>query len=536
MAAAAAVAFALLAIFVAYPLVRVLALAFGAQDTLLAAAGDQRNALLRPLWNSLLLAAAVAVTGTTVAYAAAFAITAATIPLRRAFRFLLLLPMVAPPFMLALAAIMLLGRNGLITRHLLLPLFGAGAVPDIYGFGGLVLVQTLTYMPTALLLLLASLASIDPALEEAAQSQGASASAVFCHVTLPLSTPAILSSMLLLFLESLADFGNPLILGGDFRVLSVAAFLKITGEFDTAGGAALATMLLLPAGIAFFVQRHYLHRTSYATVHGRSRARQRPRSANAVGAATALVCLTAALTTALFFAGVAYASLVEVWSVTTELSLANYAAALRDTRNTLMDSLLLAAIAAPLTATFGFGVAWLVVRRQFAGRGLMSALGMLALGVPGTVLGIGYILAFNTPPLALTGTALIIVLLFIFRNVPIALEAGTTAIGQIDRSIEEGAASLGAPPVVALRTVILPVVAPAFFAALAHGFVRSLTAISAVIFVVSGQWNLLTVSILGYVENSDLSRASALCMILVLIVSAVLLLLQRTLARTGTAI
>ena len=527
--AAVFIAFALLLLFVAYPIARVLLASFmrDGQWTLATyreLAGSDVVAV--PLWNSLRLGATVAVIGTVLGYIAAYAIVMAAIPFRRTLRFLMLLPMVAPPFMLALAAIMLLGRNGIVTRNVLIPIFGVDAAPDIYGFWGLVLVQTLTYLPTAVLLLAASLAAIEPSLEEAAHSHGASHGAVFRHVVLPLSVPAILSSLLLLFLESLADFGNPLILGGDFRVLSVAAFLKITGEFDTAGGAVLAALLLIPALIAFAAQRHYVARTSFVTVSGRPGSVTRLRGNATVRVALLVGCALVALAALSFYGVVLYGSLVEVWGVTNELTLHHYIAALRGSRGALVDSLLLAAIATPLTAFLGVAIAWLVVRRQFPGRAVMSALAITALAVPGTVVGIGYILAFNRPPLLLTGTAAIIVLLFVFRSLPVAFEAGTAAIRQVDLSIEEGSASLGAAPATTLRLIVLPIIAPAMFTALAHSFVRSLTAISAVIFVVSGTWQLLTVSILGFVENSDLSRASALCMLLVLFVSLALLVLQ----------
>ena len=532
-AALIALVFLLLMVFVAWPLGRVLATGFvrdGAWTL------DNYRALLagntigRLLFNSIALATTVAVCGTLVGYAAAYALVMTSLPLKRTFRFLATLPMIAPPFMLALAAIMLLGRNGVVTRNVLIPLFGASAVPDIYGFGGLVLVQTLTYFPTALLLLLGVFAALDPALEEAAQSQGARPSTVFRNVVLPLTLPGILSAFLLLFIESLADFGNPLILGGDFQVLSVAAFLKITGEFDTAGGAVLATLLLVPAMIAFFVQKFYVERVSYATLLGKpARARRPgPRSLHAGLAATCVFIGGAVL---LFFGAVAYGSLVEVWRGAGGFTLAHYRTAFTAARGALSDSLLLAAIATPLAGLFGMATAWLLVRRTFTGRSLMAVLAMLTFAVPGTVIGIGYVLAFNQPPLALTGTAAIIVILFLFRSAPIGIEAGSTAIRQIDPAIEEGSASLGARPFTTFRHIVLPLIAPAFFAGLAHAFVRSVTAISAVIFVVSGKWNLLTVSILGFVENSDLSRAAALCMILMMIVAAVLALMQTVVSR-----
>jgi iron(III) transport system permease protein len=533
-----ALIFVLLALFVVLPLVRVLGagLQRDGQWTLdlyrdMLASGSAAV----PLWNSLRLGATVAVSGTVLGYIAAYVLTMVAIPGRRTFRFIATLPMIAPPFMIALAAIMLFGRNGVITRTVLTPLLGAGNVPEIYGFGGLVLVQTLTYFPLSMLLLIGVFAAMDPALEEAAQNQGAAPLRVFRDVVLPLSVPGILSSMLLLFIESLADFGNPLILGGDFRVLSVAAFLRITGEFDTAGGAVLATLLLLPALLAFFVQKQLLARTSFVTLTGRPSTARRAAAPAALRVAAIVAAAALAGAVTLFFGAVVYGSFVEVWGVAGPLTAGNYADALRHSRAALVDSLVLAAIATPLTGLFGMAAAWLLVRRRFPGRSVMSLLAMLTFAVPGTVVGIGYILAFNEPPLQLTGTAAIIVLLFVFRSAPVGIEAGTTAIRQIDAAIEEGSASLGATPGTTFRRVVLPLIAPAFFAALAHSFVRSMTAISAVIFVVSGQWNLVTVSLLGFVENADLARASALCMILVAIIAAVLGLMQVALSRTRRA-
>lgn len=529
-----AVLFLLLVLFVVLPLARVLGAGFMRDGgwtldhyrTLLAgrAAGV-------PLWNSLRLGVTVAVAGTIVGYAGAYALTMVAVRGRSVFRFVAILPMIAPPFMIALAAIMLFGRNGVITRHLLSPIFGTGNVPEIYGFGGLVLVQTLTFFPVSLLLLTAVLSALDPALEEAAYSQGASPFHVFRTVILPLSAPGILSSMLLLFIESLADFGNPLILGGNFRVLSVAAFLRITGEFDTAGGAVLATLLLVPALIAFFVQRHYVTRMSVATMTGRpSRHRRGHTSASArIAAISVFAVVGGAVCT--FYGAVIYGSLVEVWGVAGGFTLNNYVGAVRDSRAALADSLLLASVATPLTGILGMAIAWVVVRRRFAGRSLMTTFAMLTFAVPGTVVGIGYILAFNAPPLQLTGTGAIIVLLFIFRNAPVGIEAGMTAIRQVDPAIEEGSASLGAGPLTTLRRVVVPIISPAFFTGLAHAFTRSMTAISAVIFVVSGQWNLVTVSILGFVENADLARAAALCMIVVVTVSLVLGLMRAAVSR-----
>jgi len=524
--------FLLLAIFVVLPLVRVLGasvLVDGALTTQVWRDMLTVRGALQPLRNSLLLAATVAITGTLTGFVAAYALAMTTLPARRTFRFLAMLPMLAPPFMIALAAIMLLGRNGMITRTVIEPLAGTGF--DIYGFAGLVLVQTLTFFPLSMLLLVAALGALDPALGEAAQSQGATPWRVFRDVVLPLAMPGVLSSMLLLFIESLADFGNPLILGGDFRVLSVAAFLRITGEFDTAGGAVLATLLLLPAVSAYFRQRRLSARSTFATLTGRPSAQRHTPAPRMLRAFVAAGCSVIAAAIVAFYGTVLYGSVVEVWGVAGDLTLDNYGSALAQARAALTDSLLLAGIATPIAGAIGMAIAWLLVRRTFAGRSLLATLALLTFAVPGTVLGIGYVLAFNRAPLPLSGTAAIIVLLFVFRSVPVAIEAGRNAIAQVDPSIEESSASLGAAPFMTWRRIVLPLAAPALFAGLAHAFVRSITAISAVIFVVSGQWSLVTVSILGFVENADLARASALCVIVVGLVSIVLGLMQLAVSR-----
>jgi len=480
---------------------------------------------LRPLWNSLSLGAAVAVAGTFLGYVFAYCLTLTAMPGKRFFRFTATFPMISPPFMIAIAVIMLLGRNGVITRELI-------DLGNIYGFWGLFLVETLSYFPTAFLVLIAVFQSIDPVLEEAAQNQGATPLRAFRDVIVPLSMPGVLSSLLLIFIESLADFGNPLILSGDFKVLCVEAYLKITGEYDTAAGAVLSILLLLPSLIAFFIQKFYVDRKSFATLTGKPSSSRRKADSKWGPWAAFAACLVIALPIALFYGAVIYGSFVKTWGADASFTLDHYTETLRGSWGTLSDSLLLAAISTPITGILGMIIAYLLVRKSFPGRSLMEVVSMLTFAVPGTVVGIGYILAFNDPPIQLTGTAAIVIILFIFRNAPVGIRAGMTAIRQIDRSIEEGSANLGAGSMTTFRRIVLPLIAPAFFSGLAYSFVRCMTAISAVIFVVSGRWNLVTVSILGYVENSALSRASAMCMVLVIIVAFVLGALNLWVGRT----
>jgi iron(III) transport system permease protein len=515
----------LLVLFVAYPLAQVALACVTTRDgafTLdhLAELVTKRH-FLRPIANSLFLAALVATTGTVAGFALAFTTARTDLPLRGLLAKVVKLPIISPPFVIALSAILLFGRNGFVTRRILLDLLGVNLYAhgfDIYGLGGLTLVETLSYFPTAYLLLRAVLGSIDPSLEEAAMSLGADRWTTFRRVTLPLTAPALFAAFLLIFIESLADFGNPLTLGGRFNVLSVQAYLMITGSDDLAGGSTLALALLVPSVAIYLAQSYVLERRSFVTITGKP---ARPGRISVGPMGRAILGASATVTTlviATFYGLVVFGSFVRLWGVDSTLTLENYANAFRLSRNDVVDSLILAGISSPLSALVSIAVAWLLERRRFFGRRAIDVLSLLTFAVPGTVVGVGYALAFSRPPLVLTGTASIVIALLTFRNMPVGLKAASSALKQIDVRIEEAAANLGAPPLTAFVRVTLPLLAPAISSALTYSFVRAITSVSAVIFVVSGSWNLLTVAILGYVDSSNLSQAAALSVILVAIV------------------
>ncbi len=484
----------------------------------------------RPVFNSLILGALVAVVGTAVGYLFAYAIARADVPWKRFFRVIATFPIISPPVVLSLAAILLLGRQGLITRTV----FQGQWDPHIYGLRGLVLVETIAFFPTAFLIMLGVLQAIDPALEESSLNLGATRWQVFWTVTLPLSIPGLASSLLVVFVEYLADFGNPIILSGNFHVLSVQAYLHITGMVDFSGGAALAVILLFPTLVAFLLQKYWVSRKSYVTVTGKpSPARL---SADPITRRLLLIlCLAVTAVILLLYGTVVFGSFVTLWGANYTFTLKHYSSVFQIGGRYLRDTLILASVATPITGMLGMIIAFLVVRKQFVGKGLMDLTSMLTFAVPGTVVGIGYILAFNEPPFLLTGTAAIIVLLFIFRNVSVGIRAGVAALQQVDKAIEEAATNLGAGSGRTFATITLPLITPAFFSGLAYSFVRCMTAISAVIFVVSGKWNLITVAILGLVENADMSQAAAFSLVLIAIVLLVLGLIQVGVGKVATS-
>lgn len=528
--------FYFLLLFVAFPVFQVIKTSFSMDnhfDISNYLAIFSKKYYFQPFINSMILGVCTATTGTLIGFTFAYGITRTPLPFKQFFRMTAIFPIISPPFVVSLAAILLLGRSGTITPFLT-RIFGEYS---IYGLGGLVLVETIAYSPTAFLVLYGILQAIDPALEEASMDLGASRARVFTTITLPLATPGIASAWLLVFIQSMADFGNPIVLSGNFRVLSVQAFLQITGMYDLPRGATLAMLLLIPTITAFFLQKYWVSRKSYVTVTGKPTAATIKKLEWYIKLPVYFFCIFFAVLVFIFYGTVIYGSFQKLWGVDATLTLKNYIDMFAIGKDYIIDSLTLATIATPIAGIMGMFIAFLIVRKKFPGKGIMEFVSMLTFAVPGTVVGIGYILAFNTKsallPIVLSGTPWIIIFLLIFRNMPVGIRSGIAALQQIDPSIEEASTNLGANSAITFRTITLPMIAPAFFSGLAYSFVKSMTAISAVIFVVSGKWNLITIAILGFVDNSQYAQAAAMSMLLIVIVLVVLGIIQLLVNRVG---
>jgi len=239
-----------------------------------------------------------------------------------------------------------------------------------------------------------------------------------------------------------------------------------------------------------------------------------------------------------------YGSVVQLWGVNDTLTFKHYVTAfamswgehgMRFTGSawdSFFTTLLIAAIAAPLTAAVGLLAAYLLTRQDFKGKRAFEFGTMLSFAIPGTVIGIAYIMAFNLPPIEITGTGLILVISFIFRNMPVGVRAGIAAMSQLDRSLDESSLTLGANSWQTFRRVILPLLRPAILAALVYSFVRAMTAISAVIFLVSARYDMATSYIIGRVENNDYGLAIAYSTALIFVMLAAVGLLQLLVGRT----
>jgi iron(III) transport system permease protein len=282
---------------------------------------------------------------------------------------------------------------------------------------------------------------------------------------------------------------------------------------------------------AFLFQRYWVERKRYVTITGKP-----TRSTiQAVGPVARWVLLGAtsavAVAVALFYAVILVGAFSRAWGVDHTPTLRNFTYVAGVGLATIRDTLIIAVTSTPVAGLLGMIIAFLTVRRRFPGRRTMELVAILSFAVPGTVIGIGYVLAFNERPLLLTGTAFILVANFVFRYVPVGIQSGVAVLRQIDPAIEEAAADLGATTAVTFRRVTLPLLAPAFFSGLTFSFVRAMTAISAAIFLVSADWNLMTVQILSQTEAGRLGAAAAFSVVLIGLVLAAIALIRVGLGR-----
>jgi ferric transport system permease protein fbpB len=521
-----------LIVFAVIPLVKVLIQSFISYegtvsfDAYLRAFTSEEN--FKALSHSLTLGAASGILSTAVGFL--FAYSAAYVHMRwkRLFNLIAMLPIVSPPFAIALSIILLFGSRGLISYTLL----GLQDV-NIYGFRGLLFAQTLSYFPIAYLLLNGVLGSIDPSIEEAARNMGASRGKTFLHVTLPLCLPGIANAFLLVFIKSVADFGNPITIGGNYQTLATQIYYQAIGNYDMQGGAAVAILLLLISIGLFALSKLWVEKKTFVTITGKAARGRVLIDEKHIAAPINAGCYFISFIVIGLYILIPLVSFVKLWGINYTFTLEHYRYAFGIGMKSLRDSTLMAALATPITGILAMVIAFLTVRKRFVGRKAMELISMLGMTVPGTVMGIGYVLSFNTPPLVLTGTMLIIVLSYVFRYLPVGVQSGVTSLKQIDPSIEEAAADLGANSFTTFTTVTLPLIKTAFFGGLVYTFVKSMTSISAVIFLVSARYKLLTVSILDQVDSGKFGVASALSTMLIVVVYIAIAILYRLIRLLG---
>lgn len=489
-------------------------------------------------WNSLILAVVVALLTTLLGLGFALLHKRTDFRAKGLLRLLAILPIITPPFVIGLGIILLFGRNGIAT-WMLSEFLGIAPSRWIYGFSGLVLVQTLAFTPIAYLVLIGVVDGISPSMEEAARTLRANRWRTFKTVTWPLMRPGLANAFLIGFVESLADFGNPLVLGGNFDVLATDIFFAIVGAQNDPGRAsALSIALLFLTLSAFVLQRQWIGKRVYTTISGKGDSGLPAPLPDGVRRLVYGATLPWLAFTILLYGIILIGGFVKSLGINNTPTFQHYVTAfgIDWTEHGILWSgrawpsffttIELAAIAAPLTAVIGLLTAYLLNRQRFIGQSAFEFITMLSFAIPGTVIGVSYILAFNVPPIELTGTGLILVICFVFRNMPVSIRAGLATLAQIDKSLDECSLMLRHGSFATLRRVVLPLLRPAIVASLVYAFVRAITSVSAVIFLVSAQYNLATAYIVGRVEVSDFGVAIAYSSVLILFMLATIGLIQ----------
>ncbi|MEH0933199.1 ABC transporter permease [Micromonospora sp. CPCC 205558] len=524
----------LVAIGAAVPLIAVLATAF-APDALPRYAEFFTSSVdLGILRNTLVLGALVGAGGTALGFLFAFVQARLDVPGKKILHVIAMMPIVSPPFAVATATVVLYGRRGVISNGIF------GLEYDIYGLDGLVFVLSMSLFPVAYLGLLGMLRGLDPAVEEAAMNLGASRWRILRTVILPLLAPGLVAPFLLLFVEAIADLANPLVLGGDYTVLASRAYLSVTGEYDLTSASVYCVILLVPSLAMYFGQRWWLNRKVRTTITGRPSGSVHLITGWSRWPIYGLALLVAAVIVSLY-STVIIGSVTKVFGVDNTLTL-DY---LREVVagpgvEAVLDTLLFAAIATPIAGVVGLMVAWLVVRHLRYTAWLLDLGGTLGVAVPGTVLGIGFVLAYRPdryvgdvmvfPSLvggsSLAAGAVVIVLAYVIRSLPAGQRTAVGALTQLHPNIEEASTDLGASALQTFRRVTLPLIRPALLTGLSYSFARSMTSVSTIVLLVTPETKIITSQVMSAASTGRYGVAFAYCTVLTAIVLAGFLVIR----------
>ncbi len=491
--------------------------------------------LIKAAKNSLTLALIASVLTTSLAFASAFGINRGGIVFPVFVRYATLTPLVSPPVIIAMAAILLFGRNGTFTNGFLDQTLGwiDADVTNLYGFGGVVVAQVFGFLPPAFIIMDNVLSKYDGRVEEAAASQGANAWQIFRYVTLPLSQPGLIRAFILCFVLSMTDFANPLVIGKDIPVLAGILYDEITGFQNTELAAALAVWIIVPAMSIYFILERIGRRKRFDTgeAMGGPSELPVPLPVKTVLTIVSLVVISMIL---LLYGTVIVGSFVRLWGIDYTFTLDHYTSQEAvpgfvsewEGVQAVWKSLKVAAIAAPLGGLLALVLSYLIERVHPPGGNIMSFVSMLPAVVPGVIFGIGYIIAFNFPfgmkELALTGTMAILVINILFGNIFVGVLAGRAMLQRLDASVDEAAEILGASLAQRFTRVILPMMYKAALLGTLYVFVHGMTTLSAVVFLISPGNKLASWAILDNAMGSYYGSASAMSVSILLIVFTVM--------------
>ncbi|MFH2129436.1 MAG: ABC transporter permease subunit [bacterium] len=518
----------LLAFFLLYPLFVILQLSFFKGGIVSIATFTLDNFYryfttaytLNALWHSLYISFVTTAVVTVITFFFAYAMTRTTIRGKSIFRSIIMMPLVAPSIMQALALIYLFGRNGLITAHLFETDW------NIYGATGIIVSEILYCLPHSFVILFTTLSAVDIRLDEAAESLGASPLRVFTRVTLPSAKYGIFSAAALTFNLTITDFGNPVVIGGNYNVLATEIYSQVTNLYRFDLGATISIILLVPS-LAAFMLNYYISRRTFSMISGAARPFIPPsRPLKKISFTVYNTLISACIV--LVFLVVILGSFVKVWPYDWSLTLEHFSFPSIGGYSAIWTSFWISIIVGIIGSFLTLVASYMMETRRPFFKQTLYFFSVMPAAIPGLVMGLGYILAFNKPYFFFYGTPWIIVINIVICNFTLGVLSSISNMRNIDPSIEEASISLGGDTIRTFFKIIFPLSRVAFVQNFTYFFMRSMTTISAVIFLVSATVHLAAIEIIMLDNDGWTASANAMCTCIIAIVLVMLALLHFT--------
>jgi iron(III) transport system permease protein len=519
-----------LALFVLYPLAHILGRSFSTPDGLGFAnyatmLGNER--FLRITFNSLAVTLVSTVIAISAAYVFAYAIQRSTMPMRNVFRLIAVLPLFAPSLVQAQGLVLLFGRNGLINRS-----FDLGI--DLYGYWGIVIASVLYVFPYAFLILSAALAVADARIYESAEMLGASKWRAFRTVTLPATRYGLAAAIFVCFTLVITDFGNPMVIGGDYTVLASEVYNQVIGQANFEMGTVIGMVLLIPAALAAIVEKR-VSAKQYALIseHSKPLVPQKDKVRDRLLTAVATLISLAILS---IVAVVVFASVVHLWPYRMTFSLRHYAFDVQNGIQPLWNSIYVSVIAAGIGVVVVTAAAYVIEKFPSPTSRALYFLSILPAAVPGMVLGLGYILAFNNPlnPVyAIYGSLFLNAIANVYYYHAHGFLISGTSMKQISGRFDEASATLGGSRLQTFTKVTLPLLFPTLVGIAVFFFMRSMVTLSAVIFLITPNTQVAAVSVLYLQDRGATNQAAAFSVCIIGTIMIVLLAVRLLLNATG---
>lgn len=478
------------------------------------------QSLINSMWVTTCVTLLAIIIGTALAYF----MTAFKVRWKSAVEVLVIISMLSPPFIGAYSWILLGGRNGVLTRFLS-DLFQV-QWPSIYGFSGILLVLTLKLYPFIYLYVSGALKKIDASLIEAAESLGCSGIKKVATVIMPLLLPTILAGALMVFMNALADFGTPMLIGEGFNVMPVMIYSEFISEVGGQANfaAAMATMMVLLTSVVFLLQKYVVNRKSFTMSSLRPMQAKQLSGFNNVMMHVAIYALVLVSMIPQFT--VTYTSFLKTNGqvFVSGFSLQSYITVFDNLALAITNTYVYSFIAIGVIVLLGMLIAYITTRKKNWLTDVIDTLTMFPYIIPGSVLGITLLLAFNDEPLILSGTALIIIVSLVIRRLPYTLRSSSAILYQISPSVEEASISLGASPLKTFFKITAVMMLPGVLSGAILSWITCINELSSSVILYTGGTRTMAVAIYTEVIRASYGTAAALSTILTLTTVVALLL------------